>query len=133
MNYKLFLVSLTIFLSIDFVWLTVIASNFYQENIGFLLTKNPNLISAGIFYILFVFGLSIFVIKPALVEKSRRKAVIYGGLFGLVCYATYDLTNLATIANWPLVVTIVDMIWGTFISSTTALLSFMIFQKLNIE
>lgn len=126
---KLFFLTLSIFLFIDFFWLSIIASNFYQDSIGFLLAENPNLIAAAIFYFLFVFGLNLFAIQPGIKDKSPKKTVILGGLFGLICYATYDLTNLATIENWPITVTVVDMFWGTFLGAITSALSSTIYKK----
>ena len=85
--------------------------------------ENPNFIAAGIFYLLFVSGLMVFVIEPGVRNESLNQAVMKGALFGLVTYATYDLTNLATLANWPLLVTVVDMIWGTILSGLVTLVS----------
>lgn len=128
MSIKLYLVTLFVFLGIDSIWLLFIAKNFYADKLGYLMAKNPNLISAGIFYLLFVVGIILFVISPALKNNSLSQAIIMGGLFGLITYATYDLTNLATIRDWPLVITIVDMIWGTVLSATVAGVSFFIYK-----
>ncbi len=132
MRIKLFIISLIIFLAIDSLWLTTIASNFYQENLGFILTDNPNLLAAGIFYLLFIFGLTFFVTEPAIKSKSLNKAILLGGLFGLITYATYDLTNLATIENWPLIVTVVDMLWGTALGATVSFSTFLIVNRLKL-
>jgi uncharacterized membrane protein len=128
MSIKLYLVTLFVFLGIDSIWLLFVAKNFYADKLGYLMAKNPNLISAGIFYLLFVVGIILFVISPALKNNSLSQAIIMGGLFGLITYATYDLTNLATIRDWPLVITIVDMIWGTVLSATVAGVSFFIYK-----
>lgn len=128
MSIKLYLVTLFVFLGIDSIWLLFIAKNFYAQKLGYLMAKNPNLISAGIFYLLFVVGIILFVISPALRNNSLSQAIIMGGLFGLITYATYDLTNLATIRDWPLVITIIDMIWGTVLSATVAGVSFSIYK-----
>jgi uncharacterized membrane protein len=128
MSIKLYLVTLFVFLGIDSIWLLFIAKNFYADKLGYIMAKNPNLISAGIFYLLFVVGIILFVISPALKNNSLSQAIIMGGLFGLITYATYDLTNLATIRDWPLVITIVDMIWGTVLSATVAGVSFFIYK-----
>lgn len=128
MSLKLYLISLFVFLGIDAVWLSFIAKNFYAQKLGHLMAKNPNLVAAGIFYLLFVFSLMVFVLVPALKNNSLSQAVIYGALFGLVTYATYDLTNLATIRDWPLTVTIVDMIWGTALSASVSAVSYLIYK-----
>ncbi len=128
---KLFVITLAVFLLIDLIWLTQIANQFYQAQIGYLLTDTPNLIAAFIFYILFVIGLIIFTIQPGLKQKSLRQTIIKSAFFGLVTYATYDLTNQATIEDWPVIVTIVDMAWGSLLGGMTGGISFFIYNKLS--
>lgn len=127
--FKQYLVTLISFLVIDGIWLTVIAKNFYAKHLGFLMSKNPNLIAALIFYLIYILALVVLVLSPALQKNSLQIAILYGALFGLCCYATYDLTNLATIANWPLLVTVVDLVWGTVLSATVAAISFLILHR----
>lgn len=127
---KLYFIALPLFLIIDALWLGLIAKNFYREQIGFLMKPDINWVSAIIFYILFVVGLVLFVISPALVKDSWVYALAFGALFGLITYATYDLTNLATLKDWPLVVTVVDLIWGAFISAAVSVGTFFIITKL---
>ncbi len=122
----LFLVTLVVFLIIDLVWLGFIARHFYRNQLGFLMSENTNWGAAVVFYLIYILGLVVFVITPALEKTSWVHAVVYGGLFGLVAYATYDLTNLATIKNWPLTVTIVDTIWGTVLTAATCTASYFI-------
>lgn len=129
---KLYLIALPVFLAIDMVWLTLVAKNFYAKQIGFLMTKNPNLIAALIFYLIFIAGLIIFVITPALDKKMWTQALLAGTFFGLVTYATYDLTNLATVKDWPLIVTIVDLIWGMFVSAAVSVATYFIALKLGL-
>jgi uncharacterized membrane protein len=129
---KLYFVALTIFLGIDIIWLTVIAKNLYSKQIGFLLAKNFNLAAASIFYLIFIAGLVIFVIVPSLEKKQLIHAVVMGAFFGLVTYSTYDLTNLATIKHWPISVTIIDLIWGMFISSSVATITYLLVQRFNL-
>lgn len=129
---KLYLISLSVFLAIDMVWLVFIAKNFYAKQIGFLMAKNPNLVAAFIFYLIFIAGLIVFVINPALDKKMWTQALLMGAFFGLVTYATYDLTNLATVKNWPLIITIVDLIWGTVLSATVSVVTYFIAQKLGL-
>lgn len=117
---KRFLVTAVIFLIIDIVWLTVISPKLYKANIGHLLAEKPNLIAAGVFYLLFVAALLFFVIDPAIAKGSVWQAVWTGAFLGLVMYATYDLTNLATLKDWPLKITAIDLAWGTFITAATS-------------
>jgi len=126
---KQFFVALGSFLAIDGLWLTVISKNFYAKHLGYLMSKNPNLWAAGLFYLIYVFAMVVLVVTPGIEKGSFWSTVLSGALFGLCCYATYDLTNLATVQNWPLIVTIVDLIWGTFLSATIAAISFLIFHK----
>ena len=103
------------------VWLVLVAKKFYQEQIGFLMKPDINWFAAIIFYLLFIAGLVIFVISPAVEKHSWVHALLFGALFGLITYATYDLTNLATLKDWPLLVTVVDLIWGTVLASSISL------------
>jgi len=129
---KLYAIALTVFLGIDMVWLTLIAKNFYAKQIGYLMAKNPNLLAALIFYLIFIAGLVFFVISPALDKKMWTSALFAGAFFGLVTYATYDLTNLATVRDWPLVITIVDLIWGMFVSAAVSVATYFIATKIGI-
>lgn len=127
---KLYGVALSVFFVIDIIWLGFIAKNFYAKQIGPLLKPEVNWTAAIIFYLLFVLGLVIFVINPAVEKYSLLNALIFGALFGLVCYATYDLTNLALAKDWPLLVTVVDLIWGAFLSSAVAAITYIIATKI---
>ena len=127
---KLFLIAFPVFFVIDIVWLVVVAKKFYQEQIGFLMKPNINWPAAIIFYLLFIAGLVIFVISPAVEKHSWVHAFIFGALFGLITYATYDLTNLATLKDWPLLVTFVDLIWGTVLASSISLITYLIANKI---
>lgn len=129
---KLYAIAFAVFLAIDGAWLTLIAKNFYAKHIGYLMAKNPNLWVALIFYLIFIAGLIVFVITPALDKKMWTQALLAGAFFGLVAYATYDLTNLATIKDWPLIVTIVDLIWGMFVSATVSVATYFIAHKLGL-
>jgi uncharacterized membrane protein len=117
---KLYLCTLVGFLAIDAVWLTVVARGFYRTQLGFLLSDQPNWWAAIIFYLLFVVGLLVFAIVPGLQAGSLRSVLLLGAFFGLVTYATYDLTNLATVKNWPWLVTLVDMAWGTILAAAVS-------------
>lgn len=126
---KQYFVALLTFLAIDGLWLTVVAKNFYAKHLGYLMAKTPNLAAAGIFYLIYILGIVVLVLSPALQKGSLATAVLTGALFGLCGYATYDLTNLATIKDWPLLVTVVDLIWGTFLSGAVAGISYSILTK----
>jgi uncharacterized membrane protein len=127
---KLFFIALPVFFVIDMIWLVLVAKNFYQNQIGFLMKPDINWFAAVIFYLLFIAGLIGFVISPAMVKQSWLHALLYGALFGLITYATYDLTNLATLKDWPLMVTVVDMIWGTVLAASVSVITFFIANKI---
>lgn len=122
---KLYFITLIIFFLVDMIWLGLVAKNFYQDQLGFILSKNPNWLVAIIFYLIFIFGVVYFVILPSL-DSSWIIVFINGSLFGFITYATYDLTNLATIQGWPLKVTIIDLIWGTALGGIVSTISFLI-------
>ena len=126
---KLFLIALVVFFAIDMVWLVLVAKRFYQEQIGSLMRPDINWFAAIIFYLLFITGLVIFVISPAIEKHSWMHALLFGALFGLITYATYDLTNLATLKNWPVRVTVVDLIWGTVLSASISVITYVIATK----
>ncbi|MBE7436454.1 MAG: DUF2177 family protein [Anaerolineales bacterium] len=123
MKPKLYLITLLAFLAIDSIWLGLVAPSFYQSQIGYILAENPNFLAAGFFYLLFVLGMVVFVVEPGVREGTLIKAVRRGAVFGLVTYATYDLTNLATLEGWPVLVTVVDLAWGTILSAAVTLVS----------
>ncbi|MBK6794795.1 MAG: DUF2177 family protein [Anaerolineales bacterium] len=123
MKLKLYLITFFTFLVIDSLWLGLVAPAFYRSQIGFIMADQPNFLAAGLFYILFILGLVFFVVEPGVREQTLTQAVLRGALFGLVTYATYDLTNLATLAGWPVLLTVVDLAWGTVLSSTVTLVS----------
>jgi uncharacterized membrane protein len=127
---KLYFIAILIFFAIDMVWLGFIAKDFYRSQIGFLLREDVNWFAAILFYLLFVFGLVLFVIAPAFHGKMWTEALWKGALFGLITYATYDLTNQATVKNWPVLVTVIDLIWGTFLASAVATGTYFIAGKL---
>ena len=129
---KLYLIALPVFLAIDMVWLTIVAKNFYAKQIGYLMAKNPNLFAALIFYLIFIAGLIVFVITPALDKKMWIQALLAGAFFGLVTYATYDLTNLATVKDWPLIITFVDLIWGMVLSAAVSVITYFIALKFGL-
>ena len=122
---KLFSVSLITFLILDAIWLGFVARNFYAKYLETYLTENVIWLSAIIFYLIFNVGLLLFVILPSIEKNSYSILILYSLLYGLVTYATYDLTNYATIKDWPLIVTIVDIIWGMFVAFASSSAAFL--------
>jgi uncharacterized membrane protein len=118
-------VAATVFLVVDLMWLGFAAKGFYRANIGALLADQINITAGGLFYVLYIVGIVIFAISPALEAGSWRTALIMGALFGFFAYATYDMTNLATLRDWPIAVTAVDMAWGTFLTGLSATVGFL--------
>lgn len=112
-----FLVFFFVMLIIDGIWLSLIARNFYKANLGHFLAEKPDWLAAALFYIIFTTGVSVFVVSPCLENGDTLRAALLGALFGLVTYATYDLTNQATLKDWPKLVTLIDLCWGTALTS----------------
>lgn len=121
---KLYLITLAAFLAIDMLWLGLIARGLYSQHLGFLLNPRVNWIAAILFYLLFVAGLIFFVVAPGLREFSLIRTLAMGAFFGLLTYATYDLTNLATIRGWPVVITVIDILWGMTLATLVTLVSY---------
>lgn len=126
MFHKLYLIALPVFFVIDIIWLAVIAKNFYRSQIGFLMKTNINWVAAILFYLLFIAGLVFFVLSPAIEKRSLTYAIMAGAFYGLLTYSTYDLTNLATLKDWPLLITFIDIIWGMVLSVSVSLISYLI-------
>jgi len=113
---KLYFATLVAFFAIDLVWLGLVARTFYRKHLGFLMAPQVNWPAALIFYLLFVVGILVFAVLPGLEAGSLKTTVGRAALLGLIAYATYDLTNLATLKDWPVIVTVVDLVWGTVLS-----------------
>jgi uncharacterized membrane protein len=128
---KLYLSTLLAFLAIDMVWLGLVARTLYRDYLGFLLTPTTNWIAAVLFYLLFILGILVFVVLPGLKDHSLKTTLVRGALFGLVTYATYDLTNLATVRDWPLLITVIDMAWGTVLSMMVSCIGFLVGKRLG--
>lgn len=109
-----------VFLAMDYVWLSQVATRFYFDRLGHLLMDKPNMVAAGAFYLIYVVGIVVFAVVPALKAESVVVAIVFGGLFGFFTYATYDITNYATLREWPLVVVGVDVTWGVVLSTVSA-------------
>ena len=129
---KLYAIALPVFFAIDMFWLGVVAKNFYRSQIGALLKPDVNWVAAIIFYLIFIAGLVVFVIAPAVEKGSWTHALLFGALFGFVCYATYDLTNLAVAKDWPLLVTIVDLAWGAVLAASVSTVAYFIASKIGL-
>lgn len=129
---KLYGITLVVFFLIDITWLAVVAPKLYQSQIGHLMSSEVNIAAAAIFYLLFITGMVYFAIQPAVNANSWVQALLVGGFFGLITYATYDLTNMATLKDWPLLITIIDISWGTTLSALTTLAVFFVARLLNI-
>lgn len=119
----MYLITLAVFFLIDMIWLGVVAKGFYRKHLGPMLSPRVNWAAAFLFYLLFIVGLLVFAIKPALAGGEPLRALYLGALLGLISYATYDLTNLATLKDWPVVVTVVDLIWGTILGGSVSFVS----------
>jgi len=123
-------ITVPIFFAIDLVWLVVVAKSFYRQHLGHLLAAEVRWGPAILFYLVFIAGLVFFAVRPALAAGSATRALGYGALFGLVTYATYDLTNHATLRDWPAIVTAVDLAWGSVLSASVAFLSYQASRRL---
>ena len=128
---KLYGIAFLVFFVVDLIWLGLVAKRLYQKEIGQLLKPDVNWVAAMIFYALFIAGLVIFVLMPGVDARSLSKVMMLGAFFGLVTYATYDLTNLATLKDFTLKITLIDFTWGTFLGFSTSTLSYLIYQALH--
>jgi uncharacterized membrane protein len=115
-----------VFFAIDMVWLGFVAKNIYRKYLGTLLSDTVNWAAAIIFYLLFIVGIFIFVISPAIEKQSVVRAVILGAVFGLISYATYDLTNYATLKGFPLNIVFIDLAWGSVLTAVISLAGYYI-------
>lgn len=132
MFWKLYLIALPVFFALDMLWIGVLAKNFYASQIGLLIKSDINRTAAVVFYLLFLAGMVLFVILPAVKSGAWTHALWYGAMFGLITYATYDLTNLATLKNWPALLTVVDMAWGVVLSAAVSTATYFIAAKIGL-
>ncbi|WP_372792674.1 DUF2177 family protein [Lutibacter sp.] len=126
-----YLLTFAVFLVVDMLWLGIIAKSIYQKYLGSFLTDTVNWTAAIIFYVIYVVGISIFSIYPSVNKDSVSHAILMGALFGFFTYATYDLTNLATLKNWPLTIVFIDIIWGSVLSAVVSFSGFYIVKWLT--
>jgi uncharacterized membrane protein len=113
-------VAFVVLLVNDMLWLGLVAKGLYQQGMGELMSPQPRLAFAAVFYLLYPVGLLIFAVLPGVEAQGVTRAAVLGGLFGLFCYGTYDLTNLAVVRNWPLALSFIDIAWGTLVSGVAA-------------
>lgn len=128
--FKLYAVALVTFLVIDLIWLGVVARSFYRAQLGHLLRADVNWAAAMAFYVIFVAGIVVLVVWPAVEQQSLLRAVALGALLGLVTYAAYDLTNLATLKGFPAAVAAVDLAWGAVLCATVSAITYMAASRL---
>jgi uncharacterized membrane protein len=127
-----YIIVLVVFLAIDAVWLTNAGRLIYRPEIGALLKDKPDLLIAFIFYAIYAFGLLVFVVTPSLAAPNFGKALMLGALFGFVAYATYDLTNLATLKGFSSKIAMIDLAWGTVLSASVSVVSIWLIRLLKL-
>ena len=114
---------------LDFVWLGFVAKKLYYGEMGKLLLEKPNMIPALLFYVIYVIGIVVFVVSPALAKGSLAYAAGYGALFGFVAYATYDLTSLSVVKGFSTKITIIDLLWGSLLTMAVSVVTFLVISK----
>jgi len=129
--FKTYIVVFFVFMVVDMLWLGILAKKLYRDQIGFLLKSDVNWTAAIVFYLLYVVGLIVFVVEPAILRASASYALFAVMFFGFVTYATYDLTNLATMKDWPLSITLIDMAWGTTLGGLTSYIGYILLGALG--
>lgn len=126
-----YVLTFAVFIIVDLIWLGFIAKSLYAKYLGSFLTDNVNWIAAIIFYLIFVAGIVLFVVYPSVEKESLLNAIVMGAIFGIVTYATYDLTNMATLKGWPLEIVIIDILWGAVLSTIVSVSGYLIFKQLT--
>lgn len=130
-NFAIYLSFLATLIAIDLVWLLGIAKNLYRSEMGDLMASEPKLLAGLAFYLIYALGVCIFVIVPALSKQSLLYALQYGALFGLFCYMTYDLTNLAVIRNFPTQLALIDIAWGSLVTALCASFAYWVGARIS--
>ncbi|MGE6739653.1 DUF2177 family protein [Allorhizobium pseudoryzae] len=125
-----YLSTAAVFFGLDLLWLGKVATSFYRDQLGDLMLERPNLAVAGVFYLLYVGGIVYFAVQPHLASGTVLNAFVSGAILGLIAYGTYDITNMATLKNWPVMMSIVDMAWGTVLTGTAAAAGLWMTQKM---
>lgn len=125
-----YLATLAVFVAIDLVWLGVVAKDFYRNGIGHLMGDGFNVPAAIAFYLVYTAGIMMFAVFPAAQSGDWTRAAMLGAAFGFFAYATYDLTNLTTLKNWPLGLALADMAWGSFVTALAASAGYAVYARL---
>ena len=112
--------TLVVMVAVDLLWLGVVARPAYQQGIGHLMADRPNIAAAVVFYAVFALGLMVFAVVPNAATDAWGETLLAGAMFGFFAYATYDLTNLATLKNWPIGLSMLDIAWGSALSALSA-------------
>ena len=128
-NLYLYLLTIPVFFALDILWLGLVAKDFYRRELGYLLRAETKWAAAIVFYLIFIAGLLMFAVLPAVEKGSLQRAFFLGAAFGFFCYATFDLTSYALIKDFPLKIVIVDLIWGTLLSGTVSSASFLLAKQ----
>ena len=123
---KTYIITFIVFIILDAIWLGLIARKLYSSKLGYIMKSNVNWLAALIFYLIFIGGPVFFVVEPSISQESLTYAIKAGLIFGFVTYATYDLTNLSTIRDWPLSITLIDLAWGSTLGLLTSTFSYLI-------
>ena len=131
--FKLYAVALPTFLVIDLVWLGFVARSFYQTHLGHLMRANVNWVAAVVFYLVFVAGIVVLVVWPAIERESLARALSLGALFGLVTYAAYDLTNLAVLEGFSLKIALVDLWWGPVLCASVSAITYSVWARFLVN
>lgn len=129
--FKIYCLTLLVFLALDFLWLGLVAKPFYQRHLGHFFAEEVNWAAAFLFYFLFILGMMVFVIHPGIKTGSAMHVLWKGMLYGLVTYATFDLTNLALLKDWPATIAVVDILWGIVLSGTVSMAGYGIARWLS--
>ncbi|MCM2473526.1 DUF2177 family protein [Rhizobium sp. CG5] len=119
-----------VFFGLDFLWLSRVATGFYKSRIGDLMLAQPNFMAAGLFYLFYIAGIVYFAVAPALNGSNWVNALVSGAILGFIAYGTYDMTNLSTLKNWSLSVSVVDMAWGTVLTGLAAAAGYLVTSRL---
>ena len=126
-----YLLTAIVFFAVDMLWLGIIAKGTYRKYLGNFLSDQVNWTAAIVFYLLFIIGISIFAIYPAVNKGSALNAIVLGALFGFFTYATYDLTNMATLKDWPIQIVIIDIIWGSVLTAIVSVSGYYIVKYIH--
>jgi uncharacterized membrane protein len=127
-----YIATAVVFLGLDALWLSKVALGMYRQELGSLLLEKPNLPIAAAFYLLYVVGIVVLAIVPALGEGGWIKALVLGAVLGLVAYGTYDITNLSTLKGWSVKLAVIDIAWGTALSAVSAAIGFWVVRLTNL-